>query len=48
MHIRFTIRDLLWLTLIVAIAAGLWRLIPPDRPPVSGMPKPIGLQALPR
>jgi hypothetical protein len=24
MHLRFTIRDLLWLTLVVALAVGWW------------------------
>ena len=47
MHFRFTIRDLLWLTMAVAIAAGLWRLIPNREPRLNvGMPKPIGLQIL--
>jgi len=25
MRLRFTIRDLLWLTVVVAIVAGIWR-----------------------
>ncbi len=41
MHLRFTIRDLLWLTLVVAMATGWWIDTRPNRvlpPPISVTP----------